>query len=50
MFLIVITCLISRTFLCWQKPPELDAPLFEITEEEKEAKFEDQVQEQMSVF
>ncbi|XP_027911055.1 phototropin-1-like isoform X1 [Vigna unguiculata] len=32
------------------KPPELDAPLFEITEEEKEAKFEDQVQEQMSVF
>ncbi|KOM50754.1 hypothetical protein LR48_Vigan08g158100 [Vigna angularis] len=32
------------------KPPELDAPLFETTEEEKEANFEDQVQEEMNVF
>ncbi|KAK7404645.1 hypothetical protein VNO78_05600 [Psophocarpus tetragonolobus] len=33
------------------KPPELDAPLFDTTTEgEKEAKFEDQVHEEMNVF
>ncbi|WVZ04491.1 hypothetical protein V8G54_025297 [Vigna mungo] len=32
------------------KPPELDAPLLETTEEEKEGNFEDQVQEEMNVF
>ncbi|XP_027345449.1 phototropin-1-like isoform X1 [Abrus precatorius] len=32
------------------KPPELDAPLFGTTEEEKEAKPDDHVEEEMSVF
>ncbi|KAK7312523.1 hypothetical protein VNO77_36434 [Canavalia gladiata] len=32
------------------KPPELDAPLFETTEEGKVAKYEDHVQEEMNVF
>ncbi|KAL9296669.1 hypothetical protein ACSQ67_022565 [Phaseolus vulgaris] len=32
------------------KPPELDAPLFDTTQGEKEANFEDQVQEEMNVF
>jgi len=36
--------------MCWQKPPELDAPLFDTTQGEKEANFEDQVQEEMNVF
>jgi hypothetical protein len=43
---------LSNYFLCYQKPPELDAPLFDTNGEkmEKEAKYIDNGQEDMSVF